>query len=69
VLVTEDEAFMWRQSLAQDGFGSAVRVFKARNEEEGPVVVFADATQAIFLADMSGDGLTDLVRIRIDEIC
>ena len=35
----------------------------------GPRLVFADGTQSIYLADMSGDGLTDLVRIRNGEVC
>ena len=42
---------------------------KALDEEKGPKLVFADGTQSIFLADMSGDGLTDLVRIRNGEVC
>ena len=32
-------------------------------------MVFAEATQTVFLADMSGDGLVDLVRIRNGEVC
>ena len=39
------------------------------DEEKGPQLVFADGTESIFLADMSGDGLTDLVRIRNGEVC
>ena len=39
------------------------------DEEKGPHLVFADGTQSIYLADMSGDGLTDLVRIRNGEVC
>ena len=39
------------------------------DEEQGPRLVFADGTQSIYLADMSGDGLTDLVRIRNGEVC
>lgn len=31
--------------------------------------MFADAAQSVYLADMSGDGLTDLVRIRNGEVC
>lgn len=31
--------------------------------------MFADGTQSIYLADMSGDGLTDIVRIRNGEVC
>src|SRR5690606_8226535 len=37
--------------------------------EQGPRLVFADGTQSIYLADMCGDGLTDLVRIRNGEVC
>ena len=39
------------------------------DEEKGPHLVFADGTQSIYLADLSGDGLTDLVRIRNGEVC
>lgn len=56
-------------SLAEDGFGPANRVGVPTDEERGPRVVFADGTQTIFLADLSGDGLTDLARIRNGEVC
>ena len=68
-LITEDEAFTWHPSLGEDGFGPAQRVSKAWDEEKGPALVFADAAQSIYLADLSGDGLTDLVRIRNGEVC
>ena len=32
----------------------------ALQEATGPHVVFADGTQSVYLADMSGDGLSDL---------
>ena len=69
ILITEDEALVWHPALKEEGFGEAIRIRKPRDEEKGPVVAFADATQAIFLADLSGDGLTDIVRIRNGEIC
>jgi RHS repeat-associated protein len=69
VLITEDNAFVWHASLAEEGFGPARRVAQALDEEKGPRVVFADGTQSIYLADLSGDGLTDIVRIRNGEIC
>ncbi|WP_448544492.1 SpvB/TcaC N-terminal domain-containing protein [Roseiflexus sp.] len=69
VLITEDDAFVWHASLAEEGFGPARRVAQAMDEEKGPRLVFADGTQSIYLADMSGDGLTDLVRIRNGEVC
>ncbi|MFS8979724.1 SpvB/TcaC N-terminal domain-containing protein [Cupriavidus necator] len=69
VLITEDDALTWHASLAEEGFGPARRVTQALDEEKGPRIVFADGTQSIYMADMSGDGLTDLVRIRNSEIC
>lgn len=69
ILVTEDVAFTWHPSLLEEGFGPAVRIPAPANEEEGPRIVFADGTQSIYLADMSGDGLTDIVRIRNGEVC
>jgi RHS repeat-associated protein len=69
VLITEDDAFIWHPSFLDEGFGEAVRVPVPHDEREGPHVVFADGTQSVYLADMSGDGLSDLVRIRNGEIC
>jgi len=69
ILVSEDEVFCWYPSLAESGFGTLQRVRKVLDEEKGPRLVFADGTQSIYLADLSGDGLTDLVRIRNGEVC
>jgi RHS repeat-associated protein len=69
ILIMEGDCFKWHASLAEDGFGAAERVYQPVNEEKGARVVFADSTQSIYLADMSGDGLTDIVRIRNGEVC
>jgi RHS repeat-associated protein len=69
LLITEDDALVWHPSLAEEGFGPAERVYQALDEERGPRLVFADGTQSIHLADLSGDGLADLVRIRNGEVC
>jgi RHS repeat-associated protein len=69
VLITEDDAFVWHPSLAEEGFGPARRVHQALDEEKGPRLVFVDGTQSIYLADLNGDGLTDLVRLRNGEVC
>ena len=68
VLITENEVFIWHPSLAEDGFDTARKVRQPLDEEQGPRLVFADSTQSIYLADMCGDGLTDLVRIRNGEV-
>jgi hypothetical protein len=69
ILISENEFFRWHPSLAEDGFGSSELVSQSRDEEKGPKLVFADGTQSIYLADLSGDGLTDLVRICNGEVC
>jgi RHS repeat-associated protein len=68
VILTEDDAFTWFPWLAEDGFGAPVRVATTRDENAGPAVVLADGDSSIFLADMSGDGLSDLVRVRNGEV-
>jgi len=69
IMITEDEVFTWHPSLAEQGFGPSIEVYKTYDEEKGPGLIFADGTQSIYLADLSGDGLTDLVRIRNGEVC
>jgi RHS repeat-associated protein len=69
VIVGEDDLCVWYPSLAEDGFGPAERAHQSLDEESGPRLVFADGTQSLYLADMSGDGLTDLVRVRNGEVC
>jgi len=69
LLITEHEAFVWHPSLAEEGFAQSERVAKWLDEEQGPALVFADGTQSIYVADLSGDGLTDIVRIRNGEVC
>lgn len=69
ILITGDECLVWHPSLGYAGFGAAARVQMAGDEERGPRVAFADGTQSIHLADLSGDGLTDIVRIRNGDVC
>jgi YD repeat-containing protein len=69
ILVSEDEVMACYPSLAQGGFGLREYARKPIDEEQGPALVFQDQAQSIFLADMSGDGLTDIVRIRNGEVC
>jgi RHS repeat-associated protein len=69
LLVTLDEVFEWHENLGEAGFGPANRLAKAADDAEGPRVVFSDAAQRIFLADMSGDGLSDILRITNGDVC
>jgi RHS repeat-associated protein len=69
VLITEHEAFVWYRSRAKEGFEPAISVPKPQDERKGPAVVFADGTETILLADMSGDGMMDIVRVRNGQVC
>ncbi|MBI4538057.1 MAG: VCBS repeat-containing protein [Gemmatimonadetes bacterium] len=69
VLITEDEVLRWYSSLAKKGFAAAVIVRKEKDEERGPTAVFSSEGESVFLADMSGDGLADIVRIRNGSVC
>jgi RHS repeat-associated protein len=70
ILMTEDGLFTFHASLGgAAGFDSARQVRTPWDEEKGPKVVLADGTGTIFIADMSGDGLNDIVRVRNGEAC
>ncbi len=69
VLITEDDTICWHPSLAEAGFGPRDTLRMPVQEGLGPRFVFNDTTETIFLADMTGDGLADLVRVRNGEIC
>jgi hypothetical protein len=70
ILITEDGLYTVHASLrGTAGFDTALLARPGWDEDCGPSVVLHDGTQTIFTADMSGDGLTDIVRIRNGEAC
>jgi RHS repeat-associated protein len=69
LLITRGDTWTWYPSIAKRGFGPPITFRATRDEEKGPALVFADETMTIFLADMSGDGLTDLVRVKNGSVC
>ena len=69
ILISEDQVLTWYPSLAEEGFAEHKKVTIPTDEEKGPHVIFADIKQTIVQADLSGDGLTDIARIRNGEIC
>ena len=68
LVVSEENVFTWYPAKGKKGYDAAEFTSKPYDDEQGSAIVFNDGTQSIFLADMSGDGLTDIVRIRNGEI-
>lgn len=69
ILITHNDELIWQHSLGSDGYEAAVRRLEVPREPlAGIPAVFADGTETLFIADMSGDGLPDLVRIRRGSI-
>jgi hypothetical protein len=68
ILITEDGVYTLYPSLGEIGYGEALLVRTPWDEDRGPKVVMADGTETMFLADMSGDGLSDIVRVHNGEV-
>jgi RHS repeat-associated protein len=69
ILITEENVFAWYPSLGEEGFDERRKVWQNLDDEKGPHIVFNDKEQSIFLSDMNGDGLTDIVRIKNGSVC
>ncbi|MFZ4427164.1 MAG: SpvB/TcaC N-terminal domain-containing protein [Saprospiraceae bacterium] len=69
IVLSEERVFTWYPAAGTQGYDAPELAPKPFDEERGPALVFSEPLQTIFLADMSGDGLTDLVRIRNGEVC
>lgn len=69
VVLSEEQCFTWYGSEGRTGFSAAQKTPKPFEEEKGAGILFSDATHCVFLANMSGSGLTDIVRVKNGEIC
>ena len=68
ILIDRGRHFEWYRSLGRDGFAAPIRVLKPEDEDGGPQLVYGDPRVAIFHADMTGDGLPDLVRVAYGSV-
>ncbi len=69
LLLGEDDVWLVYESLGEDGFGAAEPVRLAWDDNASPRPMFTNDTEMVTFADLSGDGLSDLVRIRNGEVC
>lgn len=63
ILISGDHYFTWYPSLGEKGFDLPRQVVKSFDEEKGPHLVFNDGEESVFISDMNGDGLPDIVSI------
>ncbi len=69
LLLVDDRVWTWYEQLGKQGWRTGGHAPAFKDESKGPVLLLSDTVQRIFLVDMTGDGLTDLVRIRNGEVC
>jgi RHS repeat-associated protein len=69
ILVVGDDILTWFPSHGTAGYGDGVRVPLPYDERRAPRLLFSDTTESLHLADVTGDGLADLLRVRNGEVC
>ena len=69
LLLTEDRVWRWYENEGTDGFTIGGETSIDFDEEKKPRLLHNDLLQTIFLADLNGDGMTDIVRILNGSVC
>ena len=64
LLITDEQIFKWYPSDGKKGFTESKSALAPVDEAGNPEIIFSNESESIFTADMSGDGLSDIVRIR-----
>lgn len=71
MLFSHEQEFIWYASHGKVGYDDFQVAARASDEERGPKILFAgkDEKMLIATADMSGDGLADIVLITYSNVC
>ncbi|KAK6330099.1 hypothetical protein TWF718_003527 [Orbilia javanica] len=64
LVVAEEDVFTFYPLLGERGYDAAEWASKGLSGDAGPRLIFADIESTIHLADMTGDGLHDILRVR-----
>jgi len=67
-LMTQGDRFLWFECLGEKGFAPSKQIARKRDLDQFPDVFFDDQTGRVRLADMSGDGLSDIVLVHNGRI-
>jgi len=68
MLVTRDSHFLWFRCLGETGYDDPKAIPRRHDMDSFPDVYFDDPDGRVRLADMSGDGLTDIVMVHDGRI-
>ncbi len=70
LLFSAEQNFIWYAAKGKAGYDDYNIAAKAMDEEKGPAIVFADKDEnmLVAIADMSGDGLADIVLITYSSV-
>jgi RHS repeat-associated protein len=68
VLMTADRRFLWFECLGEEGYAEPNVIERIYDLNEFPDVYFNDTSGRVRLADMSGDGLNDIVLLHNGRI-
>ncbi|THJ19822.1 MAG: toxin, partial [Nitrospira sp. CG24D] len=67
-LMTQDQQFLWFACLGEKGFAPPQSVARIHDMDQFPDVFFDDPAGRVRLADMTGDGLNDIVLVHDGRI-
>jgi hypothetical protein len=67
-LMTLDHHLLWFECLGEEGYGDPQAVERIRDLEQFPDIYFNDPSGRVRLADMTGDGLNDIVLVHNGRI-
>src|SRR5205085_793056 len=69
ILICGNQIHSWYPFYGQQGYGPNQMMTQPFDEIKGPSFVSSNQKEAMYLADMSGDGLQDILRIRNGDVC
>lgn len=67
-LMTADHHFLWFECKGEEGYGNPLAVERIRDLDQFPDIYFNDPSGRVRLADMTGDGLNDIVLVHNGRI-
>ena len=68
ILITRDNHFLWYQCLGEEGYAEPKAIARIHDLDEFPDIYFNDPAGRVRLADMTGDGLNDIVLVHDGRI-